>query len=131
MADKKIIRTKTWFRVARINRRRACRLMCKECVGWESENQIWECTGKFLDGETCHLHPFRDMEGEQNTKDRAKAIRSACLYCMGEQISLVVKCVSTFCPLHPYRIFKKDSTHLYNTKLSDEEVLQIGLPKHL
>ena len=124
--NKKIIRTKDGFRVVHINRRRACRFMCKECVGWEDENEINNCTGEFLDGATCHLHPFRQMGSEQNPSQRDKAIRLACLYCMGGHIKLVKNCVSKFCPLHPYRNATVDKAFLYGNELTDNEILKIG-----
>ena len=125
---KKIIRTRDGFRVVHINRRRACRFMCKECVGWEHEDEITKCTGEFLDGSFCHLHPFRQMRSEQKPSQRNKAIRMACLYCMGGHIKLVKNCVSIFCPLHPYRNTTIDKTSLYDGGLSDNEILRLGVP---
>ena len=122
---KKIIRTKTGFRVVYINRRRACRFMCKECVGWENEDEINNCTGELIDGSTCHLHPFRMLDSKQNPSKRGKAIRMACLYCMGESIKLVKNCMSKFCPLHPYRNTVIDKTFLHDNEMADNKILKL------
>ena len=127
MSHKKIIRTKAGFRVTHINRRRACRLMCVECLGWESIGEVDKCDGKLADGNFCPLFNFRNMRDKQNASQRNAAIRKHCLYCMGGSVSLVVKCESLFCPLHSYRNTITDKTALFDIDMSDDEVLKIGL----
>ena len=117
MEMKKIIRTKTGFRVTHINRRRACRLMCIECLGWE---EALECDGKMLDGSFCSLVDFRDMRASQNAKKRNIAIRDFCFDCMGGYEAEVTRCTSFYCPLHPYRQTKTDKATLFSRDITDE-----------
>lgn len=124
MPNKKIIRTKTGFRVTHINRRRACRLMCTECMGWD-EKEVDLCDGKMLDGKICSLVNFKKMREPQNAKERFAAIKTFCLNCMGDNIYLVTHCTSTFCPLYPYRQTVTDKSTLHDMDIPDETVLQL------
>ncbi len=126
MSNKKIIRTKDGFRVTHINRRRACRLMCVECMGWELE-KVDKCNGKLTDGIACPLLDFRNVRDKQNASQRNAAIRKHCSYCMGGNSNLVVKCESLFCPLYPYRNTTTDKTALFDFDMSDEDILKTGL----
>uniref|UniRef100_A0A6M3LRX7 Uncharacterized protein n=1 Tax=viral metagenome TaxID=1070528 RepID=A0A6M3LRX7_9ZZZZ len=125
---KKIIRTKDGFRVTHMNRRRACRLMCLECNGWDNTNSgVETCNGKMLDGTVCSLVNFRDMSSKQTASERAKAIRAFCLECMGGAISLISQCTAGFCPVYAYRSTTVDKSCLYDENLSDKAILEIGL----
>ena len=125
---KKIIRTKTGYRVTHINRRRACRLMCVECMAWDNANlEIETCEGKMLDGTVCAMVDFKDMSGKQDSIKRDKAIREFCLECMGGSLGLISKCTSVFCPLYAYRNTTVDKSVLYDENLSDKAILEIGL----
>lgn len=126
MEQKKAIRTKDGFRMTHINRRRACRLMCVECMGWsESDREIRECNGKMLDGTVCPLVDFRKMTGQQDAPKRSKATRSFCLECMGGSLELVTKCVSVYCPVYPYRNTITDKSTLFNIDTPGEIVLEM------
>ena len=122
MEMKKIIRTKTGFRVTHINRRRACRLMCVECQGWESLT-VDSCDGKMLDGSVCSLVDYRDMTSPQNAKKRNIAIRDFCSECMGGNSAEVSRCKSFYCPLHPYRQTTTDKATLFNYDITDNSPL--------
>ena len=125
---KKVIRTKDGFRVTNINRRRACRLMCTECLGWDdADRQIDECTGKMIDGSVCALVDFRKMTGEQDPVKRKRAIMDFCLECMGDDSFAISKCTSKFCPVHAYRNSKVDNSVLYNPELSDKLILGLNM----
>ena len=100
--NKTIIRDRNGFRVARINRRKAIRYFCAECVGWETY-QIDRCNGEHLDGSMCSFHSFRSGQGKQNAKLRSKVIRDYCLWCMVGNKAEVSKCTSPDCSLFPYR----------------------------
>ena len=127
MKQKKAIRTKDGFRVTHINRRRACRLACIECRGWDESDgdNIRECDGRMLDGTTCSLVDFRDMRGLQNASRRNKALRNFCLECMGGNVYSVSNCTSVYCPVYPYRIIKTDTSVLFDINISDKTVLEM------
>jgi hypothetical protein len=126
MEQKKAIRTKNGFRVTRINRRRACRLMCVECQGWdESDRGVRECDGKMLDRTICPLVDFRDMQGSQNAVKRNKATRLFCIECMGGISSFISQCSSVYCPVYPYRNTITDKSTLFNIDMPDEIVLEM------
>ena len=125
---KKIIRTKDGFRVTNINRRRACRLMCLECMGWEdADKEVDVCNGEMLDGSICALVNFKDMSGKQNPAKRDRAIRNFCLECMGDDTHAVSNCSSKFCPVYAYRSSTIDSSFLFDPDLDDESISRIGL----
>ncbi len=127
MGYKTIIRDKNGFRVVRINRRRAIRYFCAECVGWD-KSEINKCTGKHLDGFMCSLHPFRSGQGKQNAKKRDEAIKKQCRYCMQGNSLLIGKCTSGYCPIYPYRNHRTDRTNFYPASWSDDEIQKSGLP---
>lgn len=119
--NKKIIRTKDGFRVTHINRRRACRLMCIECQGWES--LFVKCNAP------CSLKNYYFMQGKQDAKKRNKDIRDFCLECMGGNAHEVTNCKSFYCPLHPYWQTITDKTTLFAFGISDEVILGTGYDK--
>lgn len=126
MGQKKAIRTKDGFRVTYINRRRACRLICRECMGWDEINSgVDKCDGKMLDGTTCALVDFRDMRGKQNAAKRNKATRAFCRECMGGDITLVSQCSAVYCPLYPYKMSKPDRSTLFDVDVPDDIVLEM------
>ena len=126
MKQKKAIRTKDGFRVTHINRRRACRLMCVECQGWdEPDSGVRDCGGKMLDGTICPLVAFRDMQGPQNAMEICKAVREFCMECMGGNIASVAGCTSAYCPLYPYKNTQTDKSVLFDFDISDEVVLEM------
>ncbi len=88
---------KSGLKVVDLNRRKAIRERCLNCVGW-SHKEVTNCT--FID---CPLYSFRSGQGKQNAKARSKAIRSYCLWCMNGQSSEVCNCPSNDCSLFPYR----------------------------
>ena len=117
MEQVKAIRTKTGFRVTHINRRRACRLMCVECMGW-AEGEVNNCNT------ACPLSDFRNMTGEQNVRNRDKATRKFCLECMNENAYLISQCTAVYCPLYPYRNRIVDRAVLFDRDVPDKIVLE-------
>jgi len=124
------IRAKDGFRVVRINRRRAIRLMCVECVGFEF-SEVDKCNGKMIDGTVCPLVEFKTGQGDQNPKERRNAIIKNCRICMGGNIQLVGQCVSPLCPLFAYRQHGTDMRFLFPDDKPDvelsSEVFQIAV----
>lgn len=127
MKQKKAIRTRDGFRVTHINRRRACRLMCVECMGWnEANREVDLCDGKGLAGPVCPLLDFKEMLTQQNAAKRSRATREFCLECMGGSVSLVTECTAVYCPLYAYRRNPKiDKSVLFNFDVPDETVLEM------
>lgn len=72
---------KTHSETVRLNRRRSIREKCLNCSEWSTKD-VQECP--FGD---CPLHPYRTGKGNQNPKQRDKAIRSYCLWCCNGQPS--------------------------------------------
>jgi len=125
MEQKKAIRTKDGFRVTHINRRRACRFMCIECMGWgEANREVDACNGEMLDGTICALIDFKDMRAPQNAAKRSKATRLFCRECMGGNSALVADCSSVYCPVFPYRLTKADKSVLFDIDIADDIVLE-------
>jgi hypothetical protein len=77
-----------------LNRRKAIREKCLNCVGWEV-HRVNGC-----DDSSCQLYPFRTGTGKQNAGDRSRAIREYCRWCTNGQIGL---CVVSLCPLYAFR----------------------------
>ena len=128
MIYKKIIREKNGFKVVHINRRRACRFVCIECLGWE---EYQACNGKMLDGTVCPLASYRNMADKQNAQKRDTAIRKFCLECMGGNSAEVSSCKSFFCPVHPYRQTAIDKTSLFDFNISDDVILGMGYERFM
>lgn len=123
METKKAIRTRGGgLEVVRINRRRACRYMCLECVNWEDYTS---CSGKMMDGGVCQLVAFHNMQIKQNASIRSRSIRGFCLDCMGGDSGAVTRCFSVYCPLHPYRQSAVDRTTLFELSTPDDVVLEM------
>ena len=125
---KTIIRDRNGFRAAKVNRRKAIRNFCAECVEWETP-EIVRCNGKHLDGSMCSFHSFRSGKGKQNVKKRDAAIKKQCLYCMRGNFISISRCTSRYCPIYPYRNHKTDSTCFYPASWSHDEIISSGLPK--
>ena len=113
----KAVRTKTGFRITPINRRRVCRLMCIECMGW-AEAEVNRCKTK------CPLSDFRSMVGEQNAMKRDSAVRKFCLECMNGKPYLISQCISVYCPLYPYRNSRVDGSVLFDRDTPDDVILK-------
>jgi hypothetical protein len=88
----------------------AARRHCVECVG--SANEVNACSGQRLlaTDKPCPLFPYR--HGEKRVP--LKVIRQECLACC-ESPSLVARCPSVRCDLHPYRLGKNPAI-----RVSDE-----------
>ncbi len=123
---KTIIRDRYGFSVARMNRRKAIRYFCYECVGWET-CEIEKCNGKHLDGSLCSFYSFRIGRGKQNVKKRDAAIKNQCRYCMRGNFISISRCTSRYCPIYPYRNHRTDRTYFYPASLSDDEILKFML----
>lgn len=117
------IRTKDGFRVTHINRRRAIRLMCVECCGFEF-SEVDKCNGRMLGGSVCPLVEFKTGRGKQNAKKRDKAIKQHCKECLGGNIQLVGQCPAPLCPLFPYRQHGTDMRFLFPDDKQDSEILE-------
>lgn len=91
------IQTKGGHKIVDLNRRRAIRLRCWDCSGFNYA-EVSRC--QFDD---CPLFPFRSGKGRQDAKDRNKAIHSYCLWCCADQPSEVLKCPALDCPLWSFR----------------------------
>lgn len=123
METKKAIITKGGGReVVKINRRRACRYMCLECVAWED---IASCTGQMHDGSICPLKDFQNMQVKQNAAKRKQAIMAFCLDCVGGSVIDRSSCISPHCPLFPYRKSSVDHTALFALNVPDEAILEM------
>jgi hypothetical protein len=95
MAIKAKIQCKSGHKVIELNRRRAIRERCLNCSEWNSA-EVDRC--EMVD---CQLYSFRTGQGKQNAKQRTKAIRAYCAWCMDtEQPS---RCAVMDCPLYCYR----------------------------
>jgi hypothetical protein len=85
------------IKVVNLNRRKAIRERCRNCVGWyPSGVRNCEIT-------KCPLHPYRSGNGNQNAKARGIAIREYCLWCCDKQRAEVYKCPAKYCPLFVFR----------------------------
>ena len=59
---------------------KAIRLHCLDCAG--SPTEVKNCTGKLLNGDTCHLHPYRfgrnpNLAGKGQSADVMRGVREA------------------------------------------------------
>ncbi len=91
------VQTKVGHKIFDLNRRRAIRLRCWNCTGFNYA-EVNRC-----DKLDCQLYPFRSGKGKQDAKARNKAIRSYCLWCCTGQSSEVSKCPALHCPLWCFR----------------------------
>jgi hypothetical protein len=124
--NKTIIRNRNGLRVARMNRRRAIRYFCAECVGWEN-NEINKCKGQHQNGSLCSFNSFRSGQGKQNAKKRNAAIKKQCRYCMQGTFISISNCTSRYCPIYPYRNHRTDRTYFCPVSWSDDEILKSRL----
>lgn len=76
----------------------AMQQFCRECVSGDIRH-VKDCQGNTI---ACPLFPVRMREGKLSVR----IIRSACLYCMGENRDLVFICPTEDCSLYPYRLGK-------------------------
>ena len=91
------IQSKNGYKIINLNRRKAIRERCLNCVAW-SPSEVANCTLK-----DCQLFPFRMGTGKQDSKIRAKAIRDYCLWCCGDQSFEIRQCQVFTCPLWAFR----------------------------
>ena len=97
------IRQKSGSKVVDLNRRKAIRERCLNCVAWYSR-EVTLCKFDGKQGfEACPLHPYRMGTGKQVAKDRKRAIMDYCLWCVCGSPYEVAKCPSIDCPLWAYR----------------------------
>lgn len=80
-----------------LNRRKAIRERCLNCVGW-IPSEVRNC-----DFTWCALHPYRMGIGKQDATGRVAAIRKYCLQCCNDQPVEVRLCPCRDCSLYPYR----------------------------
>ncbi len=86
------------------------RRRCLECVVYSSE--VTKCTGKFINGETCALHPYRFGKKPVGIQNRPlKAIRAFCLWCMSGSVKEVRLCGSGNCALIDWRLGCSPNKH--------------------
>jgi hypothetical protein len=86
-------------KIVNLNRRKAIREFCLQCVGW-SASEVDNCTMP-----ECPLYPYRSGAGKQNAKERQKAISNHCARCMNG--SHVSECNNQTCPLWNFRGTRK------------------------
>jgi hypothetical protein len=67
---------KDGLKVAHLNRRKAIKARCLDCSGW-SFDEVKDCGFQ-----GCPLYPFRLSKGPQNPKERIKAVKDYCSWCM-------------------------------------------------
>ena len=89
------ILSKDGLKTVSLNRRQAIRERCMNCSAW-SYAEVEGCIQA-----DCTLYPFRSGQGKQNAKQRTKAIRAYCAWCMATEQSS--RCIVTDCPLFCYR----------------------------
>jgi hypothetical protein len=94
---KVITMTKNGLKLIYLNRRRAIRERCLNCVSWQTQRVI-DCK---LD--KCPLHTYREGKGKHDSKARSKAIKAYCLWCMNRRKGDVTKCKSMHCSLYIFR----------------------------
>ena len=95
----KILTKKGMVETVDLNRRKAIRLRCWDCSGFEY-NEVRNC-----EHTKCELYPYRMGTEKQNPTARRKAIRAYCVNnCMIGQKREVTKCASKdYCPLYLFR----------------------------
>lgn len=86
----------------KLNRRKAIRERCLNCVGWVVR-KVRNC-----DFQWCEIHSFRMGVGKQDADERAGAVKKYCLQCCNNQSAEVRLCPCTDCSLYPYRQSKID-----------------------
>ena len=93
------IRTPDGTATVRLTPKRAVRLHCLECQGFNAA-EVNECGGdELLPGGSCKFFPFRLGRGRPSVK----TIRRKCIWCMGGQPQLLKECGDNLCALWPYR----------------------------
>lgn len=100
-------------KIVDLNRRKAIREKCLNCVGWEVHR------ANACDDNGCHLHPFRTAAGKQNAQDRSRALREYCHWCTNRKVSL---CVSPLCPLHAFTKFGMESGQKSVSLLENDDI---------
>lgn len=93
---------KNGSKVMNLNRRKAIRERCLNCVGWMS------CEVRICDFTMCALHPYRMGTGAQDARKRSQAIRNYCLQCCNDQSTEVRMCPCRDCSLYPFRKYQVD-----------------------
>ena len=86
----------------KLNRRQAIRKHCLHECSNGSTKAVKECPNQI-----CSLYPFRMGKGEQDPKERSRAIRKRCLWCMGRTKNSpehVRTCDNSECYLNPFRM---------------------------
>ena len=101
--------------VMNLNRRKAIRERCLNCVGW-IPSDVRQC-----DFTWCALHPFRMGTGKQDPTVRGKAIRKYCLQCCHDQPIEVRLCPCRDCSLFPWRQSKVDRS----VEITDSELKNV------
>jgi hypothetical protein len=89
--------TKNGVKEIDLNRRKAIRLKCLDCSGFE-DIEVKNCAYQ-----DCSLLHFRTGKGKQNAKDRDKAIKSYCMWCTIDQPYEITNCTSLDCALYIFR----------------------------
>lgn len=113
------ILTREGVREIDLNRRKAIKLKCLDCSGFE-HNEVTNC--HHLD---CSLYPFRTGKEKQNAKERDKAIRSLCMWCTLDQHCEINLCPSINCPLYCFRGYTRGKKSIVPEKVSYR-----GIPRH-
>ena len=90
----------------RLTPKMACRQFCIQCLGLKQFNTkaIEGCQGDKAACGPCPLYHYR-----MGKRISVKIFRLHCLYCMGNQRTLVEDCETLDCELWPYRMGKSPS----------------------
>ena len=99
---KVFVATKYGKAIKDLNRRKAIRERCLNCVGWVP-SEVRNCEIKY-----CRLHLYRMGVGKQNPQERAEAIRKYCLWCCCDSFAEIRACPADDCPFYGFRLGKKD-----------------------
>ena len=115
-----LIRSADGLKIADLNRRKAIRERCLNCVGWEPK-QVSSCQSS-----DCPMHAFRSGRGHQDASRRNQAIKDYCQWCMGDDPKQVADCSSKECPLYAYRLHRVDRS----VQIPDEAIQDHRVPGH-
>jgi hypothetical protein len=91
------VQTKNGVKEIDLNRRKAIRLKCLDCSGFERQ-EVTNCTHT-----ECSLFEYRSGRGKQDAKRRDKAIKTYCMSCTLDQPFEITNCTSINCSLHIFR----------------------------
>jgi hypothetical protein len=108
--------TKNGVKEVDLNRRKAIRLKCLDCSGFERQEVI-NCTHT-----ECSLYEYRTGRGKQDAKHRDKTIKTLCMSCMLDQPFEITNCTSLNCPLYIFRGYTLTIDNAFSLNSSSENI---------